>query len=55
MDLTALEESLKKLEAELKAKEEKLGSFEHKFDKEPGTFVSRSPAATRPRARASPG
>ncbi len=39
MDLTALEESLKKLEAELQAKEEKIRSFAYKFDHEPGTFV----------------
>jgi len=41
MDLAALEESLKKLEAELQAKHEKLGSFAYSFDKEPGTFVVR--------------
>jgi hypothetical protein len=35
MDITALEESLKKLEAELKAKEEKLREFKYKFDMAP--------------------
>jgi len=39
MDITALEESLKKLEAELKAKGEKLREFEYKLEKAPGEIA----------------
>jgi beta-lactamase regulating signal transducer with metallopeptidase domain len=39
MDITVLEESLKKLEAELKAKQDKLKTFTYEFDKEPVEYV----------------
>ena len=55
MDFTALEESLKKLEAELQAKEEKFRSFEYKFDHEPGTFVFKKSGADEAEGQTSSG